>query len=582
MRKKAKFTVVILLLLSMLVYISACSSTKEKGNNVTGSPSSSESASSTPAKEPVTLTFWSASMANNVPSGIQEDPIAKQIEKELNIKIDMETHPSKEKLAARLASGDMMDIMVISGLGELPDQASSFALDMEPLLEKFGPDIKKNIPAETLAYNKNILGRGQLKYISTKVSEVSALPDSIYGGVYLRWDYYKELGYPEIKTYDDYLNVVAEMLKKHPTNEDGKKYYGFSPWFEWGPRIITDTMTVRHEGYETAGATQVLEIERNTFATRNAFLDENSSFWNGVEFWNKANQKGLLDPDSFTQKYDQALQKYSTNQVLASEISWMIDGANTYLRGKGIYDKGFFGPIPITGSKSYYYNNFKYGNSNVFMINKNSKHPEEAMKLINWLYSVHGAMTVLNGIEGTDWTNIDGKYAYTATHDTNILDPDHINKYGYGKFENNLGLLNSGVIPGTKDPLNIALSRDLLIESLKLPENKLMKEVVDYYKVEVPYDVLPAGVTYGTNPLSDLTPFLPSADPDEIVRLNAKIDNYQKQEVPKLILAKNDAEFKAEKAKAIEEFKKLGVEKVYEYTVDNYTKAIAALKANKN
>ena len=38
---------------------------------------------------------------------------------------------------------------------------------------------------------------------------------------YIRWDYYEELGCPEISSLEDYLPVFKAMQENHPTNENG-------------------------------------------------------------------------------------------------------------------------------------------------------------------------------------------------------------------------------------------------------------------------------------------------------------------------------------------------------------------------
>lgn len=594
MFKKVKRVSILFLLVAIVAGVSACSSNNSDNTSANDSNNGGSAASTTPgaspsdtgeeplSKEPVTLTFWSALMSGNVPEGIQTDTVSQQIEKELGIKIDMDTHPTDEKLAALLATNDLRDIMVVDR--KYVDQLKDNVLDLEPLIDKYGPDIKQNLSKELLQYSKDRIGQGTLKFLSLRYIPKPANPDPVWGGVYLRWDYYAELGYPEIKNYDDYLNVVAEMKKNHPTNEDGKPYIGFSPWFDWGPYIQINTMTGRTEGNENIGGMIApLQINRTTFEMKNAYTEENSGFWQGVDFWYKAKQKGLLDPDALTQTYDQAVQKYNTGQVLASMINWMIGGSNAYLDSKGIKDKGWFGPVPMTGSKDYHYGPALYGGTDVFVISKESKHPDRAMQLINWLYSVHGAMTVTNGIEGVDWVKEDGKYKYTDTYMQNVKDPDAVNKYGYRKIANNLGLYFTGTIPGTDDPIDISASRDYMIAALADPKtttDAINKQATQYYGVELVKDIVPKGTVYEEFRLAYLAGYLPTATPDEIKLLDQKIDNYLKQAVAKIIIAKNDEDFAAQKKEIIEQLEKLGIEQVYSYWHDTYTKAIEEYNAD--
>lgn len=46
-------------------------------------------------------------------------------------------------------------------------------------------------------------------------------------GHYLRWDLYKEAGYPKLENYDeDLLDVLEQMVALEPETADGQKTYG--------------------------------------------------------------------------------------------------------------------------------------------------------------------------------------------------------------------------------------------------------------------------------------------------------------------------------------------------------------------
>lgn len=576
---KAIFALVMAVLL-LISFVACSNNTKDTNTSPTATPAtggtgSNESAAPDPAKvkDPVTLTFWGAQMAGNSPSGVQTDPVAKLIEQELNIKMDMETHPSDEKLAVVLASNDLMDIMLVDK--KYVTQMQSLVLDLEPLIEANAPDIKSTVNPEVFNFSKKYLGNGKLLFLPDNISRENAVPDQVWGGVYTRWDFYKELGYPEITSTDEYLNVVSQMLEKHPTNEDGKKNFGFSIWFDWGPYTQTDTLHANHEGkVPFGGIIAVTETDRDTLARTNKYLNPDSVFWKGVDFWYKANQKNLLDPESFTQNYEQALQKYQANRVLASVISFATASASSYYTNQQIFDKGFLGPIPITGSKAYQKGIIPYGNNYVYAIDASSEHADRAMELINWFYSTHGCMTVQNGVEGAYWTNENGKFAYTQAYYTDVQDPDAGEKFGFRKYSNFIGMYPDALIPGTQDPIDLKNTREELKAVALKPENALIKEALDYYKVETQADILPKGSSYVITNIANFTGFLPATEPDDIVLIDQKIDNYLKQAVPKIILAKNDDDFNAQKAKMIDDIKNMGVEQVYKFWDDAIQKAV--------
>ncbi len=63
-------------------------------------------------------------------------------------------------------------------------------------------------------------------------------------GHYLRWDLYKEAGYPKLENYDeDLLDVLEQMVALEPETADGQKTYGCGAWFGagqgWGEWVFT-------------------------------------------------------------------------------------------------------------------------------------------------------------------------------------------------------------------------------------------------------------------------------------------------------------------------------------------------------
>ena len=49
----------------------------------------------------------------------------------------------------------------------------------------------------------------------------------------IRWDLYKQLGYPECKNLDDYIEILKDMQKACPKDEAGHKTYAVSMWSQW-------------------------------------------------------------------------------------------------------------------------------------------------------------------------------------------------------------------------------------------------------------------------------------------------------------------------------------------------------------
>ncbi|MCD9021492.1 extracellular solute-binding protein [Cohnella silvisoli] len=575
--------------ISML--ITGCTQKNSKPPEVSATPgeNAAEENTAAAAKEPITFSIWPVMFANNIPSGIQEDPVAKDIEAKLGIKMNIDTHPTDEKWKALMASGDLPDIILAPATDMVTLIKSGQVIPLDELVDKYGGDIKQNA-SEMLKYSQKYLSNntGDTYFLSSGVEPVNpAITQTPWGllvGPYLRWDYYKELNYPEIKNFDDYINVVADMLQKHPTNEEGKKNFGFSPWFDaQGVLFQTNTFTGYVLGKEGSGGALVLESNRDGSDVRNMYTTEDSIMWQGVEFWYKVKQKGLMDPDAFTQKNENAQQKANTNQVLASVFSWPLAPTNGYLKGLGHDGKGFTPvPIPMIDAKYAYSIPTPTGlNGRSWAITKNAKNPERAMELINYFFSINGAMTIYNGVEGTDWVLENGKAVLTEKFRQNNGDPDAAVKYGYNKYQNDVGLGPNFINPATNQKLNLLNEKEE--EKLALAsKNAVEADFVQYYGKEVASEVLPknrvSGDAFSTSMTGFINSFMPIEVPTDIKRQEGALTAYIEKQLLKVMLAKDDNEFKALKQQTIDQAKKMGVEALYDYYSGEFAKALVQAK----
>ena len=111
----------------------------------------------------------------------------------------------------------------------------------------------------------------------------------------------------------------------------------------------------------------------------NAMENADSPTWQLFQYWNKAYQMGILDPECVTMKYDQWVEKIQAGQVLYAPFSWfatvpvMNDPNKTFL--------------PVT------FENFENDSftcsyaytpgADPYAISKKCKYPERAMELLN-------------------------------------------------------------------------------------------------------------------------------------------------------------------------------------------------------
>ena len=150
----------------------------------------------------------------------------KYLEDQLDVEIRF-VHLSREDYDAGLASGNLPDIVATdNNLATILE--NGVALNADPYLEEYVPNF---LTGETrLAYDvfKHLLGDGEGFYFFPQkigYNGVGYSNDPYNRGYIVRWDYYKELGYPPISSEDDYLNVLMEMHARHPFTEEGYPTY---------------------------------------------------------------------------------------------------------------------------------------------------------------------------------------------------------------------------------------------------------------------------------------------------------------------------------------------------------------------
>lgn len=71
-------------------------------------------------------------------------------------------------------------------------------------------------------------GTGKLYGIprSVGLADIYAVDTTTYA-MNIRWDIYREAGFPEVTSFDTMLDALKKMQDVHPTAEDGTKMYAF-------------------------------------------------------------------------------------------------------------------------------------------------------------------------------------------------------------------------------------------------------------------------------------------------------------------------------------------------------------------
>lgn len=124
-------------------------------------------------------------------------------------------------------------------------------------------------------------------------------------------------GYPVIETMDDYFKVIEDYIAANPTMEDGTPHIAYTILCEDWRYFCLENAGQFLAGYPNDGSV-IVEKDTMTIADYNTSEDT-------IKYFQKLNEeykKGMVDPESFTQTYDEYIAKLSTGRVLGMVDQW--------------------------------------------------------------------------------------------------------------------------------------------------------------------------------------------------------------------------------------------------------------------
>lgn len=532
-----------------------------------GSSESSAKVSAAPAeKEKVTLKIFASAVATDITPGVQSDPVSKEIENKTGVIMDINSADGTDystKLAALIASSDLPDIFFIPGTGEQSIvMNSNSAYDCTELIKTNGKDmLALPIVNASIEYSKKYLGNGKLLFLNLMNGGQGA-PTYPTVAPQLRWDLYKQMGYPKCDTWDELLNVLADMQKKFPTASNGKKTYGmsfFTDWGDWG--ILYGQMML---GYEPiVGSGMALDLNDYSKLMPN-LTDKNSTYWQMAKIYNKAKQMGILDPDSVTQKYDQYIAKAKSGQSLFIISGWDRD---VY---PGKPEEGFMG-VPIINDGKFVAAAESTMGERRYCISAKSKYPDRAIDLFNYICTVDGAKTIINGVKGQSWDSVNGVDTYKPEVEAAFL----TNKSNDLAWKKQTGINIYGLFCGLagtyKDDAGVYMDirNSEEFQAKQASSSPKLQDFMKHYNVKTPGEPWFKVKNWVYNAVyGGALPVLP----DDLKMINDKINNYKNTNVYKVILAKDDAEFSKMQDSFIKDLLDMGAQKVMDWHSEQWAK----------
>ena len=405
--------------------------------------------------ETIQLTCYSQ-LANY--SGKLTGWFAEVLKREFNC--EMTIIPDSEGMFdTRMESGNLGDLVIFGSNGSDYQRAAKegmlFDWHEDEILSEFGSYVEANMP---YALNNNAMFNesfGADRTVYGFGHNVATSPEDHEAFFYtmdIRWDLYKELGYPEINNLDDLYNVFVDMKGISPTDENGGETYALSLWPDWDGNMVmyVKAFATCYWGYDEMGF-GLYDVETGKYHDA---LEADGPYLKVLKFFNKLYQAGLIDPNSMTQTYNEMSEKVQAGGTFFS----IFDYAGSALYNTEAHleaDKGMYPVVPADATPLCYGMNVLGGNR-IWTIGANTEYPELVMAIINYLCTPEGYMTYWWGPKDLCWYyDEEGNTCFTELGEAAFKDrkgtmmPD---EWGGGNF--NDGTFQANNTTWTKDASN--------------------------------------------------------------------------------------------------------------------------------
>lgn len=578
--------------LSMLVLsLVGCGTTASPAQttavSATTAPTTAVSASAAPTAAPTPATLDNSPITLNVAGmispignqyGILTDPIASIIKQQLGINIyAIDAGDSTDwitRFNALIASNDLPDIFLVQDptkqMPMLLKAGQILALDnlINPTnTPNMAVDPKAKAAMDWSRVTMSTDGKLYTLGVCRGTWDNGIAPTC---GNFFRIDLWAKLGYPAINSYDDLLNVLKKMQDLEPETKDGKKTYAIGTWFGdsmgWGDWLITCP-----RGWATGNLylendrTLTVDISTNQPSSTCLLTDSNSMFWQTIDFYYKAMQMGIMDPDSFTQKWDAYNQKLIAGEYMYYGEGWDTTGINQQFIKDGMPEKGM-GMIPAIGTDKMIVYGDNVGGERQMGISSKTKYPERAIHLLDWVESYDNSTVLKNGIEGVYWTKVDGMgVPKPSLYDGSVDGTVMKQQAGVGIYGHFIGYCDGTINPVTKQPIYLGFTTEAMNASM----NQANAALLTHFGTASLADGYKQGLKTYSSPQQ--TGFLGSL-PDDLETYDTNLQNYEFQNMFNIMLAKNDDDYAAKKAKFISDLDQFKVQDIYKYWFDVATK----------
>ncbi|MCI8490091.1 MAG: extracellular solute-binding protein [Lachnospiraceae bacterium] len=355
----------------------------------------------------------------------------------------------KEYISAMIQKGEYPDFIDGMNATSLLLEAGAY-IPLDGYLEKY-PDLKNLLTDEE--WNRMRQSDGHIYFIpqfytvNGKVT-ICYPPDEAF---WIQKRVLKWAGYPTIRTLDEYFDLIERYLKEHPLDENGEKNTGFEILCEDWRYFCLENVPQFLAGYPNDGCA-IVDPETNEVSVYDTIPQARQYY----EKLNREFHLGVIERETFTQSYQQYLEKLSQGNVLGMvDQRWQFQEAEWVLNREGKDDRTYV-PLSITADASIqgaYTSKAALNTSNGLGISVSCEDVEGALQFLNDLLKPEIMTLRYWGEEGIDYeTGKDGVFYRTDDQWKHAGDSAWLvnNMCQYSYFPHYLGMLEDGI--NTVDP----------------------------------------------------------------------------------------------------------------------------------
>ena len=369
------------------------------------------------AEDPITVTVFRGDPGDQP---TDDNKIYKMIEEEFGIKFEIEFLAGNldETLGTKLAGEDYPDLFDGGNSAEKLINGGAL-IDLMPYITEEGTPNLYNHIKDLLPQLVN--ENGELFIIPNYGINYNAQIQNSCNGpaFFIQKQVLEWAGYPQIKTLNEYFDVIERFIAANPTNENGAAYEGFAILCE-GWRHFCLINPVQHLMGRPNDGEVIVNVNSGNWETT-TFINQPYA----KAYYAKLNElynKGLINPDTFVMTYDQYIAKLSSGTVLGMfDQTWDFGTATAALETAGMY-KNTFCALPLVYDESYGFGKIEeqYLNGSVpnkdrgFGISVNCEYPERMINLFENLRRDRWQKILQWGIEGEDYYVENGRMLMTT------------------------------------------------------------------------------------------------------------------------------------------------------------------------